>query len=292
MVNTIKKEFQRIRKNITLFDIFFVGILSFIFLGFIVFFRRETTYITLRLKVSDPNVQFINVQPFDEFSYSFTQGDKEVNEFGQTVSEITAVNSYKTESSKQITYVDMKVKAVYNPRKKQYTVKGKPVAFGQSLAFILSKVKFEGLVVDFPGFRSPEEAKTETKIIRTQLRDPKRDYSDTYGVSQILAQAIEPGDEIKDSQGNVLVKVLTVDVSPAKRTIITNNNTSVTIFDQELKDVYYTLEVQAFNKNGRWYMFDYVPLQIGQILPLNFPYIGALPTILAIEDPPMPGDTK
>src|SRR4030042_3724909 len=99
----MKYLFRSLRKRITNFDIFFISVLGILFLGFIFFFRRETTYVSLRLKVTDPNVQFINTQPFDEYSSSFVAGDKEVNELGQTVSEIVSVDTYKTDPIKQVT---------------------------------------------------------------------------------------------------------------------------------------------------------------------------------------------
>ncbi|OGG11763.1 hypothetical protein A2Z00_05350 [Candidatus Gottesmanbacteria bacterium RBG_13_45_10] len=278
----MKYLFRSLRKRITNFDIFFISVLGILFLGFIFFFRRETTYVSLRLKVTDPNVQFINTQPFDEYSSSFVAGDKEVNELGQTVSEIVSVDTYKTDPIKQVTYVNMRTKAVYNPRKQQYTVKGKPVAFGQSINFTLSKIKFEGTIVDFPGFM--KNRTIQKKILRAQFRDPKREYSDTYGVAPYIADAVKVGDEVKDSQGNVIIEVLEVESVPAKRTIV-SNNASITIVDQELRDVYYTLEVSVFSVGGRLYMFDFIPVYISQIIPLNFPHISVWPTIISIEDP-------
>ena len=85
-----------------------------------------------------------------------------------------------------------------------------------------------------------------------------------------------------DSNGNILVTVLDVEITPAKRTIVTNG-ASVSITDQDLKDVFYTLEVNAYKYGDRYYLYDYMPISIGQYIPLNFPTISVLPTVIDIK---------
>ena len=120
-------------------------------------------------------------------------------------------------------------------------------------------------------------------IVRAQLQDVQRAYSDTYGVPNYIAQAVTSGNVVTDSNGVVLAKVLNVEILPAKRTIVTSSNTSMTITDQELRDVFYTLEVNAFKYGDRYYLYDYIPITIGQQLPLNFPFINILPTVVDIK---------
>jgi hypothetical protein len=270
-------------KRITPLDYIILFVTVVFLLVFLIYFRRENAFIEIRLKLTDPDVRNMSARSLDEYAMNFRVGDKEYNELGQVVNEIVRVDSYRTSSQGQVIYLNIRSKALYNPRKKQYSIQGKPVVAGQSFVFVFSPSKAQGIIVDFPGFTSTKDMPLKKLIVRSQLQDEQRAYSDTYGVHKYIAQAIKPGDVVTDSNGVVLAKVLSVEVLPANRTIVTNNNTSMTIVDQELKDAFYTLEITAFKYGGRYYLYDYIPISIGQALPLNFPLISILPIIIDIK---------
>ena len=116
----LRSRFQQFKKKLTIIDyLFIVGFIVAIG-GFIIFFRRESVLITIRLKVTDLSPFFIKDQPPDEYAYAFQKGDAEYNELGQITATILDVSAYKTVPEKQVTYVTVKAKTVYDPRKKQY----------------------------------------------------------------------------------------------------------------------------------------------------------------------------
>lgn len=260
-----------------LFLIVITGALFFVF-----FLKRENVFIDVKFKITDPDVLYMNTRALDEYAVSFVIGDKEFNELGQTIAEIVKVDTYRTNTDRQVVYLTLRAKANYNPRKKLYSIKGRPVVVGQSFTYTLTKVKFEGIVVDFPGLTTANKT-FDKKSVKAQIRDSSREYSDTYGVPPYIAYAVSVGDQVKDSQGNVLAKVLQVDVLPAKRTVVTTDNRSLVVNDPELKDVFYTLELSVYEDKDRLFMFDYLPVYIGQVLPLNFGQISVWPTIIEID---------
>lgn len=262
-------------------DLLFIIISFFILLGIFILFRRQTVYITGRFKVTDENFSTTRF-PRDEYALSFVVGDTERNELGKVIAEIVNVESYKTTAESKVTYLDIKFSAIYNPRKKVYTLLGKDVAVGEIFTFRFSNAKVRTVVVDFPGFTGYQNMKPSTTTVQAQLRDDNRQFSDVYGVPNYLAYALGPGDTMTDSRGNVMAKILEVQVFPAKRTIVNSSGYSFQINDPNLKDVYYTIELSTKVANNKIYMFDYLPVEIGTRIPLFTKTVSVSPTIIKI----------
>lgn len=269
-------------RKITLFDWIFIVLSAIALVFFYLFFKRDVTYITARFKVTDENILYATSSPGNEFASSFRVGDTEKDELGRTISEIVGVEAYKTIPEQQKIYLDIKLKAIYNPRTNQYTVRGKNILFGESLTFSFTKVRFKALVVDFPGFRDQADEETKKTIVKTQVRHESRGFSDVYGVPSFLADAVNKDDEVIDSKGNVLIKVIDKTVKPARRLVVNNSGQPFIVDDPYLKDVYYTLEISTREINGATYMFDYIPVLINSVVPMNFKSVSVWPTITEI----------
>lgn len=266
----------------------------FVFILFFFFFKRENRIIDIRLKLTDSDVRSMGLRALDEYSTAFNVEDREYNELGQIVSEITRVDSYRTDPKKidtdfiqqqsQTVYLNIRAKAVYNPRKRQFSIRGKPISAGQSMVFNFANAKAEGIITDFPGFTSILDMPEKKLVVRAQLRDPSRFFSDTYGAPSFIAQAIHENDIVTDSNGVELAKVLNIEISPARRTVVSSAGSVSVVLDQELKDIYYTLELNARIYQHTYYMYDYVPIFVGQRIPLSFATINILPTIIDIHE--------
>lgn len=276
----MKHTAHSIFRSISFLDVLLVIGVTLVVLVFYLVFKRDVAFVTARFKVTDDNALYANNLPGNEYASSFMAGDTEKDELGKTVSEIVGVESYKITPDRTVVYLDIKMKAVYNPRKKQYTLRGKTLSFGESFTFSFSKVKFKALVIDFPGFRDSKTVTIKKIVVRAQLRDPSRYFADTYGVPWYLAQSIKKGDVMKDSKENILLKIVEVFTAPAKRTII--NNQAYQTSDPELQDVFYTIELSARSINGQNYMLDYLPILVGAIIPINLPTVSVFPTITEI----------
>jgi hypothetical protein len=277
-LNKIKKIVLKLTPVDYVLIIFFVFLFAFVS----IFLRRENSYITLRVKVTDQSPFFIKNQPPDEYAYAFLKGDTERNELGQVTSELLDVQTYRNTPAKLVVYVNIRTKAVYNPQKKQYSLKGIPVSFGQTFLFNFSNVKFEGMIVEYPGFQQDKRVAIAT--VSAQLRNDNRYFSDTYGVPDFIANAIKVGDRVMNSNGEQMAKVLAVDVRPSERTVFTQSGDPRLIFDPKLKDVFLTVELKTYIVQGKIYMFDYQPVSIGEFLPLDLPHINIIPTIIGISE--------
>lgn len=269
-------------RRVTILDWIFISFSIVLLLTFYLFFKREVVYITARFKVTDENILYAKTSPNNEFTTSFQVGDTERDELGRVASEIVSVESYKTNPEEHIVYLDIKLKAVYNPRTRQYSVRGKNILFGESLTFSLTKVHFKAVVVDFPGFRNAQAITLKKTIVKAQLRWDNRYYSDVYGVPDFVASAVKKGDTVKNSKGEVLVRILDVDIQPAKRLVVNNAGQSFLVEDPYLKDVYYTIELATKEIDGKTYMFDYRPVLINNVIPINMNTVSVWPNIIEI----------
>ena len=87
-----------------------------------------------------------------------------------------------------------------------------------------------------------------------------------------------------DNDDNQVMKVEEVKTTPASRTIVTNSGQSRIIQDAYLEDVYLTLSVFAEEINGVYYAYDFVPVVIGQKIPLLLDDLYVWPVVTEIID--------
>ncbi len=279
------KIFHNVRtllSKVKTFDIFFIVLAILAVFTFYIFFKRETTFITIRIKVTDENALYANTLPGNEYTSSFKIGDTERNELGNVIAEIVNIETYKKSSIDNVVYLDVRLQATYNPRKKVYSFRGKQATYGESFIFSFSKVRVKGLVVDFPGFRDEKSITKGKTVVVAQLRYDSRYYSDVYGVPSYLAYSIKKNDQVTNSKGEVWAKVLDVTVKPAQRSVPNINGQIVQSSDSELFDVFYAIELSTYELSNELYTFDFVPVIIGQTLPLNFKQVAVFPTITKI----------
>ncbi|OGY16041.1 MAG: hypothetical protein A2785_02630 [Candidatus Chisholmbacteria bacterium RIFCSPHIGHO2_01_FULL_49_18] len=278
----IGQRIKRSTKMLTTIDLIaIIGVLLFL-LGFYIFFRRETRTITIRLKVTDENVLYADTQPRSEYAHSFQIGDVEKDELGRTIAEIVNVDMYDYDEKTKVVYLDVALKTLYNPRKQAYSLRGKKITFGETFTFDFNKVHANALVIDSPDLNREGDIKSGKIIVRAQFRQEFKEFSDVYGVPEYIANAIKPGEEVTDSNGRVLAKVISVEVFPATRTSETSSGQIIAAKDPVLKDVFCTIELTTREVNGDIYMFDYVPVKIGQKIPLNLQHLSVFPTIIEI----------
>jgi hypothetical protein len=273
---------KNLRSRLSWLDIVFLALAIGFVLIFYLFFRRETTYIVARFKVTDENPLYAKNLPNNEYASSFTVGDSENNELGQASAEIVGVDTYKLTPEDNVVYLDIRIKTTYNPRKKTHVFKGKQVVFGQSFTFSFSNVRAKALVVDFPGYESGLE--NEEVIVSAQLRDEFREFSDVYGVQPFVAEAIEEGEKVFDSKGNVLAEVLEIRTEPARRWVFSDRGQAVSVRDPELVDVFMKIKFSATRKNNNLFVLDFLPVLIGEEIPLNFNDVFVSATITDIEN--------
>lgn len=275
--NSLRKK----SKKLSLLDgVFILTFFTLLFL-FIVFYSRSDDFIEIKIKISQPSVWKMESDPYIEFSQGFFEGDVEKNSTGKVLAQILDVNSYQMSNDRKATYLTLKVKANYNPLKKQYSYNGQPISYGQALEFVFNKIKFEGIVVDFPGFEPKGEEKEI--LVLAQLKWSKEYHSEVYGVPAYMAEAIKPT-KILTSNGEQLVEIVNVESRPALRSVVTSTGENKVIYDKQLKDVFLTLKMKVREIDGDYYFFDDNLVKVEYSVPISTREYMVYPQIIKFLD--------
>ncbi len=260
---------------IVLFGILFLLLLQFL--------RTKSEWIIVTFKVTDDNPLYATRYPNYEFAKSFKTGDIEFNELGIKQAEIIKVDSYRNSPDNFVVYVDVKLKASYDKRMRVYKYKGKPLVFGETQTFIFPSVRFEGLVA-FTS-KSGENLNNKKFVrIQSQINYSRLFFSETDGVPPYIADQIEEGQIMTDSANNIIARIVKVEKNPADRMLPTNDGRLVVVKDPELIDVLLTIDLSVFELDGRLYYFDYKPLSIGTVIPIDLKNVYIWPTVTKIEE--------
>jgi hypothetical protein len=264
-------------KQLTLFDriLIFLTIIGIAFFALIFF--RKSTFVTATVKINENNIQY-NLWDIEHlgtrawFAQFFKKEMKETDGLGRIMAEIVDVRSYDTEPARKAVYLTLKLNAVYERASGKYTFKGRPLLIGSPVKLNLGSLFVEGLVTHVEGIKDPR--KWETVIVEAQIREEEPTYPDTSGTSPHIAEALQVGEEIKDDQGRIIIKIIEKKIEDAKRLVTTSDGRVVTKRNPLRKDVYLTLEVQISKIHNRYYIFDDIPLLIGEEIPINTPVIS------------------
>ena len=260
------------------FAILIGGLIAIAFVFFLLF--RRSTYISVTLKVGSDNINWKGGATKAWFSQFFYVGMKQLDGFGRPLVEVTDIYSYDTSPDSKAVYVTVRIKTVYNRASNQYTFNGKPVLIGSFHRLYLDKVLVEGLVTRFEGMQDVRERKK--MVVEAEIREENPVFAETSGVRPYIADQLHEGEEIKDDQGNVVVKILKKNVSPAKRNLLTSDGRIINGIDVNRQDVSYTLELNAIKILNRYYVFDDVPVLVGWNVPLNTSEVSLFPEVTKI----------
>lgn len=278
------KWFNKKFKKLTLFDkiIIVVAVLGLAFFAFVFF--RKSVFVTIVVKVGEENILYepwaVSTGTRAWFSQLFHEGMKEQDGLGREMAEVLSIRSYDTLPSRKAVYLTTKLRAVYNRASNQYTFKGRPLLIGSPVRLNLDRLFVDGLITHVEGIKDPRE-RIEL-IVEARLIEETPVFPETRGVRAYLAEAIKVGEEFNDDQGNTIAKVLDKKVEGAKRAVVTGDGRVVVRTNPLRKDVYITLQVDALEIGNRYYLFDDVPLLIGNGIPLNTSTISVWPEVTKI----------
>jgi hypothetical protein len=270
----VTSHIKTITKRFTLFDISILFFAVAVLAIFFVFFYRKSEFITIRVKVTDQDVLYAATVPQNWYAERFEVGDVELDAAGRKIAEITNVYRYNVGADKQAVYLDLSVKATYDTRSKTYSARGKTIRFGAPMRFNLSKITFDGLVTEFPGSDQNQTVETGSVTIKVLGR----------GVEPYLATSFAVGDTMLDSNNTILAEITRVEIVPAER--VTSNTAGDLLLrrDPLYKDVYIEVKLKTKTVNGVTYIFDDIPLKIGETVGINLKQVSLAPQIVEIYE--------
>jgi hypothetical protein len=271
------KSITILKKKIKLFDVILgLGFIAVV-LGFFLFFHRKSENVNIRVRVTDQDVLYANTNPKTWYANRFKVGDTEMDELGNVISKITDVETFNVSSDTQVVYLDINIKAVYDNKTKLYSAKGTNLIFGNTLRFNFTNTFFNALITESPSTINQKDYSEEQRTIVVVQR------SVSTGIEPEILEKIKKGDSITDLKGNVLAEVTNVLIQPALRITQTSWGSLLKKDDPYFKDAIITLDMKVKKYKGDEFVFDFIPLKLGQAVPLNFSYESILPTIIDIR---------
>ncbi|KKS89858.1 MAG: hypothetical protein UV63_C0012G0010 [Microgenomates group bacterium GW2011_GWC1_43_11] len=279
--NVLRKILRSFRQHISAFDIGILVVGFICLLVFFLFFYRKSETITIRVKVTDQDVLYQRTEPTMWYANRFFVGDKELDALGRTITEIVGIDMFPVDSKHKAVYLDLKVKAVYDTRTKTYSTHGKTLMFGTPMRFNVSKVTFDGFVTEFPGSEKDAGVKIGKATVKALARN----------LEPSIASAITPGSKILDSNQLLLAEITDVTVTPAEKVTTTDAGDLLLRYDPLYKDALITVDIRTKTVGKDVYIFDNLPLKIGEPLPLHLENVS-VPSNIDNRGIPSNLDTK
>lgn len=285
----MKKVFSKLRRHaqkLSFFDTLMVGLFFVVAVTTFTFFFRKTSYVTVRVRVTDRDVIWVYYNPPSWFVYLFKEGMKEKNFLGTTTAEITDVYYYDSFTqtneviNKKTVYLTIRLRANYNKRTGEYKYNGIAVSAGEALKINFGNILVNGLITEVEGLSSSYE--TVYPVLKAQIKDNNAVFLGTTGVDQTTADALTAGDKVLDSNGNVAAEILKKEVFPAKTVTFDTFGAPHEYPHPRKKDIYLTVRVAAKKIGDELYYFDDFLVKIGAWIPLNFPKINVTAQITEI----------
>lgn len=263
------KLIRKIYRKLSLFDLGLIVIVFVFGVSFYLFFYRKPMEVIIRVKVTDQDVLYQQTEPKNWYANRFNVGDSELDALGRKITEIIGVESFNVTPENKAVYLDLRVRATYDTRTKLYYTKGKPLIFGTPMRFNLSLVTFDGFVTEFPGSGDQQNLKIGTAKLTVLGR----------GLEPSVAASVVKGDEIFDSNKNLLAEIKDVQIKSAERVTQTASGDLLLRFDPLYKDLLLDVTVRTKTINSETFIMDNLPLKIGGVLPLNFANVSLFPII-------------
>jgi hypothetical protein len=271
---SVRKFFSRsIFKNIKVFDIIVVILLGLGGVTFFLFFYRKAAYVNIRVKVTDQEVLYQHTEPHTWYANRFRIGDAELDVLGRKTTEVIKVQTFNVDSQNKAVYLDLKVRATYDSRSKTYSSRGQNIVFGAPIRINLSNITFDGFVTEFPGSEDHEKVKTGHAVVEALGRSAE----------PAVAQSIKKGDQIFDSNNNILAEIIDVQTKPAEQVTQTSSGDLLLKSNPLYLDMSLKVKVSTKSINGELFMFDNLPVKIGDVLPLNLGKVSIFPMITSYE---------
>lgn len=267
------KAIKHLLKRVTIFDAVVVGVVLILGVAFLFFFLRKPEYVTIRVKVTDQEVLYQRTEPRTWYANRFQIGDSELDALGRKITEIIGIESFNVDAYSKALYVDLKVRAIYDSRTKLYSARGKPLVFGTPMRFNLSTVTFDGFVTEYPKSEFYKEITEENVAVDLLARS----------IEPTVAASIKKGDKVFDSNHTLLVEIIEISIKPAERVTETASGDLLLRYDPIFKDIFIKAIVKSKKYQNESYIFDNLPMKIGEVVPLNFPHMSVFPIITAFS---------
>lgn len=269
-------------RNLTLFELITFTTAILIFLSVFLMLFRSKQEIDVVVKVTEESLIWPSQGVPIWYANRLRVGMAEKDMLGRPMATITKIRRYDTMPTKKSMYLTVRLNAVHSPRSGTYNFKGRNVLVGSPISLTLDNVLLEGLVSDIIGTQKPYPSQ---KLLATaELFVFDASLPEVSGVLPYVADAIDEGDTVLDNNGNIVIRVVKKETSPADKIVSTYDGSLILRPHPIRKNVRLTLEIDALLIDGRYYLLDDIPILIDRAIPVLLEDIFLFPVITDIQE--------
>lgn len=242
-------------------------------IAFSLFFLRKDAFIDVRIFITEREEAKYWLNYPDGFSMNnIFVGMSYKNELGQELARISNVYRINTAYQHEIALVTLHLKATFNNKTQSYSFQGQPLVVGGYRSIELSGAQISGYVTDVGENLPP--LKEKYYVVSGEFEDEKeatRGINNTKvkAVSKEIIQNVSKESAIVDSLNRIVVEVLDIQTRPAVR-VEYMQGTRYSGVDPELISGKITVKLLTQEIDGHDYWNFVLPVQVGQIIDLNF----------------------
>lgn len=271
--------FQRL-KRLTIFDWFVILVVLFGLVFLILFILKEERWVKVEVKISPKEWWRDSKGPPYWLGNLIREGDKQYDLLGRKTAEILEVKNYEWKMDRNFIYLTLNLKAEVDKRRKKLKFDHQPLEVGGQIDLQLGNIGMPGLVTYIEGMLDTRI--WEEKIVETRVLDYIDIFPETLGVQPWKAEAINVGDQMKNTHGQVVAEILDKKIKPAEKITTTADGRIILGQDPIKKDVALVIKIKTFKQEGVDYFLDDIKIKIGESLFLSLPKVDIYPTITEI----------
>src|SRR3989344_7862126 len=256
------------------------------------FFLRRAQYIDVRIRITQNDV-LKNYRIWDMaplwYANVLKPGMSESDILGRKLITILAINSGVAEDNDQLVYVDLRIKALYNSRTKEYSYNGLPLLVGSHQRFKVNGIQLPG-IIHAVGDLGRDPFPQKSYLIRGFL-DPRNNEVSVFnqtnqlsslisytGVYKFISNKLQIGSQVKNDQ-KVLAQITEIKKTPALKRVI-DNGREWEIPDPQRESIEMALTATVNIIDGKpYFKEDQNRLILGGAIPLDFSNVKGFMTI-------------
>lgn len=261
--------FQKIIKKYSRFNFFILAVitlLAFSFIYFLYYRYRSQADVYATIMLTRPSNMLVNA-PYNWvpswLGNSIEPGDRDVSPIGGTNAIVLEKDSFDFINNGQVVSLLLKVKAVKD-RTGVYLFKNKPLSVGMNMIFNFTKTSTSGIVTsigtELPNYHYNKlSVKAKGRLSESSIFDK-----------------IRVGDEIKNSRGDTLAKIVAKNIAPADVRFQVSGISENISYSKSNVDLQLTIDLLSQKIDETFYFPDNQIIKLGEYLFLSFPTITLL----------------
>lgn len=235
------------RTQLPIYIFLAICIILFGYLGPRILGQREE-YVTVEMIASGDNWWETLPQAPNWLAYAFSVGDAEYSG-RKKVAEILDIKVYE-EDAKAVVWVKAKL-LVLKGANQTFRFRQQSLDVGSLITIRPNNAKLSALVISIGGIQPPTNYRNLSVTVTLRSKFPW------------LADAIMVGDEVRDSHGNILAKIIEKSVEPSAETITTADGRLLVRMNPLLLDITLSMNLQVVERGGSYFFNQIQPVKVG-----------------------------